>query len=267
MASTHPRGLPAPLRPAPPPRATLPPTSGAVSWDGLATPAGASPDGEVTCVEGTTCDTFTLKLAPADYRGKRIHYKVSWTNQLNDYDVYVHQGAVDGPVLSPASGGAPSTAEEGSVDVNTVVTAGVNDTYTFHIVAFATVGIDPVHGVVSIEAIPVITTPTRTSNFVTGSKTGIAFSHSRSLYAFGAGQDVEPNVRVDYQGNAYVGGIRGLAGGNDLWRFDLNPSSATYDPFLTAATPVWHGDGTVSNPAWQVQPDALAPNNESEVGS
>src|SRR5205807_10500471 len=108
--------------------------------------------------------------------------------------------------------------------------------------------------------------PTRTSNFVTGSKTGIAFSHSRSLYAFGAGQDVEPNVRVDYQGNAYVGGIRGLAGGNDLWRFDLNPSSPTYDPFLTAGTPVWSADGTVSNPAWKGQPDALAPNNESDLG-
>jgi hypothetical protein len=251
---------------ATPSSATLSRTSGPVAWDGFSAAAAASPDGEATCVEGTNCDTLTLKLAPADYRGERVRYKVSWTIPLNDYDVYVHQGSVDGPVLSPASGGAPSTAEEGTFEVNAVVTAGVNDTYTIHVVYFTVAALDPYHGVLSVEAIPVVTTPRRTASIVTGSKAGISFSHSRPLYAFGAGQDVEPNVRVDYQGNAYVGGIRGLAGGNDLWRFDLNPSSATYDPFLTAATPVWHADGTVSNPAWKGQPDALAPNNESELG-
>lgn len=253
-------------RAAAPSSATLSQTSGPVAWDGFAAAAAASPDGEATCVDGTTCDTFTLTLAPADYRGQRIHYKVSWTIAANDYDVYVHQGAVDGPVLSPPGGGAPSTAEEGAVDINAVVTAGVNDTYTIRVVYFTVAGFDPYHGTAAVEAIPPITTPTRTANIVSSAKTGIAFSHSRPLYAFGAGQDVEPNVRVDYQGNAYVGGIRGLSGGNDLWRFDLNPSSPTYDPFLTAATPSWRADGSVSNPAWKGQPDALAPNNESELG-
>jgi hypothetical protein len=251
---------------AAPSSGTLSATSGPVAWDGFAAAAAASPDGESTCIENTTCDTFTLKLAPGDYRGKRVRYKVTWTNQVNDYDVYVHEGAVDGPVLSPLNGGPPAVAEEGTFDVNAAVTAGANDTYTIHVVYFAVAGTDPYHGVVSLEAIPAITTPTRTASIVTGSKTGISFSHSRALYAFGAGQDVEPNVRVDYQGNAYVGGIRGLTGGNDLWRFDLNSKSATYDPFLLAANPVWRADGTVSNPAWKGQPDALAPNNESDLG-
>jgi hypothetical protein len=254
------------MRAAAPSSATLGVSSGPVAWDGFSALAAASPDGEATCVEGTSCDTFTLKLAAGDFRGKRVRYKAEWTNQLNDFDVYVHQGAADGPVLSPPNGGPPSTAEEGTFDVNAVVTAGANDTYTIHVVYYAVVGGDPYHGTASVEAIPVITTPTRTASFVTGPKTGINFSRSRALYAFGAGQDVEPNVRVDYQGNAYVGGIRGLTGGNDLWRFDLNPASATYDPFLAAAAPVWHADGTVGNPAWKGQPDALAPNNESELG-
>ena len=215
------------IRAAAPSSATLGVSSGPVAWDGFSALAAASPDGEATCVEGTSCDTFTLKLAAGDYRGMRVRYKAAWTNQLNDFDVYVHQGAADGPVLSPPNGGPPSTAEEGTFDVNAVVTAGTNDTYTIHVVYYAVVGGDPYHGTASVEAIPLITTPTRTASFVTGSKTGINFSRSRALYAFGAGQDVEPNVRVDYQGNAYVGGIRGLTGGNDLWRFDLNPASAT----------------------------------------
>src|SRR6266851_4519384 len=253
-------------RAAAPSSATLSLTSGAVVWDGFSSAAASSPDGETTCVEGTNCDTFTLTLAPADYRGTRVRVKASWTNQLNDYDVYIHQGGLNGPVLSPPNGGPPATAEESTFDVNAIVSAGANDTYTIHIVYYGVAGGDPYHGTASVEAIPVITTPTRTALFITGSKTGISFSHSRALYAFGAGQDVEPNVRVDYQGNAYVGGIRGLTGGNDLWRFDLNPSSPTYDPFLTAATPAWSANGSVSNPAYKGQPDALAPNNESELG-
>jgi hypothetical protein len=253
-------------RAAAPSSATLSLTSGPAAWDGFSSAAAASPDGEATCVEGTNCDTFTLTLAPADYRGKRVRVKVSWTNQLNDYDVYVHQGGLDGPVLSPPNGGPPATAEESTFDVNAVVTAGANDTYTIHVVYYAVVALDPYHGVASVEAIPTTTAATRTASIVIGPKTGIAFSHSRALYAFGAGQDVEPSVRVDYQGNAYVGGIRGLTGGNDLWRFDLNPSSLTYDPFLMAATPTWSANGSVSNPTYKGQPDALAPNNESELG-
>jgi hypothetical protein len=258
-------GLSRLLGAAAPSSATISLTSPSAAWDGFGAVA-ASPDGEATCIDGTSCDTFTLTLAPADYRGKRVRVKASWTNQLNDYDVYVHQGSLDGPVLSPANGGAPSTAEESTFDVNAIVTAGVNDTYTIHVVYFGVVTVDPYHGAVSLEAIPVTTAATRTAAIVSGTKTGIAFSRSRALYAFGAGQDVEPNARVDYQGNAYVGAIRGLAGGNDLWRFDLNPSSPTYDPFLTAATPAWQADGSVSNPSYKGQPDALAPNNESDLG-
>ena len=254
------------MRAAAPSSATLSPTSGPVAWDGFSSAAAASPDGEATCIEGTNCDAFTLTLAPADYRGKRVRVKVSWSNQLNDYDVYVHQGGLNGPVVSPQNGGPPATAEESTFDINAVVSAGANDTYTIHVVYFGVVALDPYHGVASVEAIPITTAATRTASIVTGPKTGIAFSHSRALYAFGAGQDVEPNVRVDYRGNAYVGGIRGLTGGNDLWRFDLDPSSPTYDPFLAAATPAWSANGSVSNPTYKGQPDALAPNNESELG-
>ena len=254
------------MRAAAPSSATLSPTSGPVAWDGFSSAAAASPDGEATCIEGTNCDAFTLTLAPADYRGKRVRVKVSWSNQLNDYDVYVHQGGLNGPVVSPQNGGPPATAEESTFDINAVVSAGANDTYTIHVVYFGVVALDPYHGVASVEAIPITTAATRTASIVTGPKTGIAFSHSRALYAFGAGQDVEPNVRVDYQGNAYVGGIRGLAGGNDLWRFDLDPSSPTYDPFLVAATPTFDASGRVNNPAWKGQPDALSPTHPSDLG-
>ncbi len=252
------------LRAATPSSGTLSPTSGPVSWSGFTTAAAASPQGETTCVDTVNCDVFTVKLAAADYRGQRIRYRATWSNQLNDFDVYVHQGGLNGPVVETPNPGAPSTGQEATFDVNAVVTAGVNDTYTLHIVYWSVVALDQFQGVLTLEPIPV---GTRTASFVTGSKTGIGFSHSRPVYAFGAGQDVEPSVRVDYQGNGYVGGIRGLTGGNDVWRFDLNPGSPGYDPFLLAATPTFDANGNVTNPAWKGQPDALAPTDPNDLGA
>ena len=62
---------------------------GKLEWDGF-TLVAASPEGEATCVEGINCDTFTVTIAPGDYTGKRVRFRVTWGNQLNDYDVYVH---------------------------------------------------------------------------------------------------------------------------------------------------------------------------------
>src|SRR5213594_2745554 len=90
---------------------TLSSTSGPIAWDGPNT-GGAAPDGEPTCIEGTNCDTFTLKIAAGTYTGQRVRFKVTWTVAANDYDVYVHQGSNDGPIVGSSTGGAPSTAEE-----------------------------------------------------------------------------------------------------------------------------------------------------------
>lgn len=216
------------VRAATPSSGTLSPTSGPVVWNGFSATAATAINGEEDCVEGSNCDTFVLKLAPANYTGFRVRYNVSWTLPVNDYDVYVHAGALAGTVVSPANGGAPATAEQATFDINAVVTAGVNDTYVIRVVYWTVAGGDPYRGELSLEAIPPVTeVPARMATIVSSSKTGIAFTRNRTVYAFGAGQDVEPSVRIDYQGNMYAGGIRGLTGGNDIWRFDLNPTSPT----------------------------------------
>ena len=83
-------------------------------------------------------------------------------------------------------------------------------------------------------------------------KSGIRFSKNRTVWAPAAGRDGEPSIRVDYQGTAYVGAIRGLTGGNDLWRFDLNS-----DPMMRTATARFDPNGIPFNPAWMGQPDAM----------
>lgn len=251
------------------------PSSGTLSpgttaqWTGTAglalTPSGVVLDGEQACLDGTNCDVYTLRVAPGSYVGKRVRFKVTWGNASNDFDVYVHRQTLTGPEAQRAATGDP--IEENTFDLDGVVAAGVNDTYVFHIVYFAVLSPDAYQGSATLEDIPPLPPGDfRTPSFVKGDKTGIKFSRSRTVFATGANQDVEPSVRVDFQGNAYAGGIRGLTGGNDVWRFDLNPNSPTYDPFLKAATPAWDLAGHANNPAYTGQPDSTVPDKEGDLG-
>src|SRR5438093_9085788 len=92
----------------------------------------------------------------------------------------------------------------------------------------------------------------RTATYLPGT---YGFSHNVSLRAPVATRDGEPSVRVDVRGNCYVGAIRGVPAGVDLWRFDLNPASPTFDPGM-------------QSPTYLGQPDAfLTPNpTDSTIG-
>jgi hypothetical protein len=253
-----------PARAASPSSGTLSLTSGPVTWTGFRGPAAIpSPTGsEGLCTEGSNCDTFTLKLAPGSYTGKRVRVRVTWANELNDFDMYVHKDSPTGPLVADSTDGAPENIEEDTFDLNRAV--AVEESYFVRTVYWAVVDTNDYTATASIEDIPI--DPSRTAVFIKGDEAGISFSRPRTVYATGAGQDVEPSARVDYQGNAYAGGIRGLTGGNDLWRFDLNPNGATYDPFLTAATATFSTNGTVSNPAYKGMIDALSPDGDNDLG-
>ena len=236
-----------------------------VQWGGSAGVSSAPAEGEQLCVDGTNCDVFTLKVAPGSYLGKRVRFRLTWGSATNDFDVYVHRQTLAGPEAQRAATGDP--VEENTFDLDGVVVAGVNDTFVFHIVYFAVLAPDAYQGSAALEDIPPLPPGNfRTASFVKGDRTGIRFSRSRTVYATGANQDVEPSARVDFQGNAYAGGIRGLSGGNDVWRFDLNPSSAAYDPFLKRATPTWGLAGNITNPAYTGQPDSTVPDKEGDLG-
>ena len=249
-------------RAATPAGGTLAPGATA-SWKGFAAVA-SSPGGETSCVEGTNCDTFTLRVAPGDYTGQRIRFKIAWTNQNNDYDLDVFAGSVAGPLVASKGGGIPETSEETTLDLNRVVVAGVNDTFAVRAVYYAVVTSDPYAGTATLE--PLVAPTSRVANYVPGSKVGISFSRNRTLIGFAATGDTEPSVRVDFQGNAYAGGIRGVPGGDDLWRFDLNPRSPTYDPFLRRATATIGLNGSSSNPSYKGMPDSISGSTSTQAG-
>ena len=132
-------------------------TSPAVSWTGNATGTGS--EGESTCQEGITCDTFTLTVSgsPADYAGKLIAVQIQWSNQANDYDLYVHKDSNSGPIVGSSTDGAPQTSEATAIDPSSTGTG----TYTVHVVYFAvTPLIDQYHGMATVAAKPTMRTAT-----------------------------------------------------------------------------------------------------------
>lgn len=238
-------GLVLAVRAAAPSAGTIGPAGPTLSWTGTA--VGGSAAGESTCVEGINCDTFTLTVsgAPADYAGNVIAIKIQWTNPVNDYDLYVHQGSNSGPVVAQgANGGAPGTSESTAIDPAATGT-GV---YTVHVVYFSvTPLIDEYQGTASVEAKPA----GRNANYL---KEGISFSPSVMVRAPVASRDGEPSSRTDKFGNHYVSGIRGVPAGVDLWYFDLQPGSPTYDPYMR-------------HPIYRGQPDSFTGDRQTAVGA
>ncbi len=225
---------------ATPSSGSLTPGNPTVTWTG--NPVGANAN-ESTCVDGVTCDVYTLTLAPGDYTGKRIAINTSWLVPANDYDLYVHAGTLSGPIVTQDGNGAPNTAENGSIPIDppVVTTARV---YVVHMVAFSVAPGDPYTGVASLA-------PESAPRFPTYLPGSLTFSENVALKIPVAAQDGEPSVRVDVRGNCYVGGIRGVPAGVDLWRFDLNPQSPTFDPGM-------------QNPAYLGQPDAFLPQDPND---
>src|SRR5260221_12737403 len=111
------------------------PSSGTLSsstsaqWSGTAGVA-ASPDGETTCIDGTSCDVFTLTVASGSYVGKRVRFRLTWGNAANDFDVYVHRQTLAGPEPQRAPTGDPD--EKTTSDLDGVAAASGHDTSALH---------------------------------------------------------------------------------------------------------------------------------------
>ncbi len=216
-----------------------------VNWVGTA--VGPASEGEATCVNGVNCDVFKITVlgTEADWATKQIVLKFKWNLAANDYDFFVHKDAVNGPTTSTGrNGGAPETEDNAAIDP---AATGVGD-YFVRVVYFAVVGADQYRGTASVEAKG---TDRRTATYLDGG--GIVFGPNTTVKAPVAGRDGEPSARTDFKGNAYVGGIRGVPAGVDLWYFDLNPSSPTFDP--TMRVPIYRG-----------QPDGFTEKTAADVG-
>ncbi|HSH39644.1 MAG TPA: hypothetical protein VK993_12760, partial [Chthoniobacterales bacterium] len=217
-----------------------------VTFVGTAT--GPASEGELTCVDGTNCDVFTLTVAgePADYVGKAIKIDIDWESGTNDYDLVIRKDSVEGPVVNNSGDGPPSSFE--SAGINPAATG--TGVYVVRVVYFAitTPGADQYRGVAETVSRPA----ERAATYLKGG--GIQFSPNVTVKAPNTVRDGEPSSRTDFQGNYYVGGIRGVPAGVDLWNFDLNPNSGQFDPLMR-------------NPIYRGQPDSFTNKDTTQVGA
>lgn len=225
----------------------LSPLSPGLSWTGTALGTGSA-DGEATCIDGVNCDSFTLTVAgtPADWANSVIRVDLNWTIPVDDYDLYIHKGDNSGLLVGTSGGGAPSTNEAAVIDPSRTGT-GV---YTIHAVYFTTASAaDEYKGSAVVMARP--NDGTRSAIYL---KDGFGFCANQTVKCPVTVSDGEPSSRTDIQGNHYVAGIRGVPAGVDLWWFDLNPSSSTFDPFMR-------------NPQYRGQPDSFTGSDSTSVGA
>ncbi|HEY3216276.1 MAG TPA: FlgD immunoglobulin-like domain containing protein [Candidatus Eisenbacteria bacterium] len=192
------------------------------------------------CVEDVSCDTVHIELQPGDYTGKRILVSIDWTILSNDWDLFVFRDYIDGPVVGSSHDFVPQNREAVPITIDAVLTQP--RVYAAHVVGAEFVAPEQVRGTVRVEPAMQQRTATRIYDGA------FQFSASTTMSAPGSSRDCEPSLRVDTRGNCYVGGIRGVPGGVDLWRFDLDPASAAFDPEMR-------------NPFYLGQPDAFADND------
>lgn len=129
---------------------TLSSTAGSsTSWTGSAL---AATNGESTCVDGTNCDVYTLNLSgsTSNYAGEYVTIKATWAVSADEYDIYVHQGGLSGPVVASATQG-PLIGNQTAQFSPGVTGAG---TYTVHIVASAVSPGDPYNATATVSTTP-----------------------------------------------------------------------------------------------------------------
>ncbi|MEO5989012.1 MAG: FlgD immunoglobulin-like domain containing protein [Candidatus Eisenbacteria bacterium] len=189
-----------------------------------------------TCVEDVSCDTLVLDVAAGDYTGKNLRVTLDWAIPANDFDLYCFLNRLNGPEVGSSHDGPPGTHEEFVLSLNGVIAAPRR--YVIHMVASAT-SPETIHGLMTFVAPPAPRVATTAGN-------DLVFSPNVTVLAPGAARDCEPSLRVDTRGTCYVGGIRGVPAGVDLWRFDLDPSSPTFDPQMRTATYLGQPDAFAS---------------------
>jgi hypothetical protein len=149
---------------ADPASGTIGPSGPGLTWSGTA--PGVPPTGgaEDACEEGTNCDSFALTLSgtPADWVGKQVHVQINWMLPASDYDLYVHKGGLDGPIVA-SSGSAGTTLEQ--VDLNPASSSVGTGQFTVHVVYYVNSGTDQYSGTVDVASAgtPPVPAPTPAS--------------------------------------------------------------------------------------------------------
>ena len=138
-----------------------PDTAATLTWKG--TVPGVPPSAAGGCVEGANCDSFKLTISgtPEDWAaaGKQVRVRIDWLVNANDYDLSVHKGSINGPVVA-SSGALGGTFEQVILNPRSK-SVGTGDFYV-KAVYFAVASADQYTGSAKVEdagPAPIVATP------------------------------------------------------------------------------------------------------------
>src|SRR4051812_48766593 len=138
---------------AEPESGSIGPSGATVTWAGTGTGTPPTGGGEDACEEGNNCDSFKLTISgtPADWAAavKVVHVQINWVSPSSDYDLYVHKGSLDGPVVA-SSGSGGTTQEQVDLDPRRA-NVGTGD-FIVHVVYFAATAADQYAGTATLAA-------------------------------------------------------------------------------------------------------------------
>lgn len=174
----------APARAAEPASGTAGEVGDTLTWTGGPfTSANLSPG---TCVEGATCDTFTLNLAIPQFMVARVAFEIHWQDATNDFDLFVFD----------EDGNERGNSAAGSTESEQVAISGLPPgTYRVVTNAFATVDAS-YEGKITLQEIaepPPVDELDLSEQLRFGDET---------IVDFGSGSG-EPFIRADNEGNIF----------------------------------------------------------------
>ena len=264
---------------------TLNPAGPTVTWIGTAA-GGASLD-ESTCTPAT-CDSFNLTLSgtPADWVNKKAHIKISWPYSEDDFDVFVHKGTVNGPVVASSAAGGAGPEE---VDLDPSLSSVGTGQFVVRVVYWLVVPTDSFDGEASVISTNATPTPTPSATPTpTPAPAGLARFHTFAAPQGVAEDAGEPSIGSNWtsenvvragsghtfansNGPVYNGGTTTYYGGFllDMLRITFDdcssPANAYWEqkPLTLAATPRALGDPIlftdhVAGRTWVMQEEAQA---------
>ncbi len=88
------------------------------TWQGTASAPGGGVNTEANCVDGVNCEVFTLTVnsTPAGWAGQKVRVQLTWSSNTNEYDIYIHQGTLTGPLVTSAMNGPGLTFQTAYID-------------------------------------------------------------------------------------------------------------------------------------------------------
>jgi hypothetical protein len=193
-----------------PPSGTITPASSPVTWTGTGNGVPPAVGGESDCEQGANCDAFKLTISgtPAQWAaaGKQVKIRIEWLLNASDYDLYVHKGSLDGPVIA-SSGAGGTTFEEVTLNPNSS-NIGTGDFYV-NVVYFAATAADQYNGIASVVAAgaPPIPAPTPASGIAPRYQNHTPPAAGPATLGLDAG---EPSIGVNWLSEVGTNGGRSM---------------------------------------------------------